>query len=260
MMATTLYENGSVSFFNDDEAAMAVMASMVRLEAARLAQQQQSAESLMALNRQGEEIVVTATTIALLLGAVGTLASVAGATAAVTSAGVGIAGLASRPAKVGDPGLDSLEILIENRTGAPIVLQSYSTEELSAASMPAPIEPGQGATASIIATSDDGSFQREDSKVTLKFLVGGGLDETQQPLTPIGVTCALSYNGDGFWVPGITVDGTSDTAKDKAQAFAAAFSSTSDQVLDFTVAAQGLEKGTAEAWFYFLPSSAPLQS
>lgn len=252
--------NGTVYFYEEAEAAQAVMASMVRLEAARLAQQQQSAESLMALNRQGEEIVVTATTIALLLGAVGTLASVAGATAAVTSAGVGIAGLASRPAKVGDPGLDSLEILIENRTGAPIVLQSYTTDNLSAASMPAPIEPGQGDTASIIATSDDGSFERGGSDITLQFLVGGGLDENQQPLTPIVVSCRLGYSSDGYWIPVIAIDGDQDTGK-KDTAFAAAFyANESSNALDFTVAAQGLEKGTAEAWFHFLPSSAPFES
>jgi len=247
--------NGTVYAYAGDTAAKVILQSMAYVEAVRSAAQQSQVEAIAnALEGSRVEPVSTIAIISAIAGVVGTAAAVSSAAAGATSAGVGLASLVSQSEVTGK---DSLEVLFKNLTALPIVLASYSTSDSSSASMPGPIEPGGDDTAVIV--NSNGSFGKGDSEITMKFFTGGGFVDDQQVdvVTPIDLVCNLSYTSDGYWAPTIAIDGSNGISSSsyKKEAFAVYFKSSDDNIMDLTIASMGIEKGTAEPWFHFLPGS-----
>ncbi|MEM8929957.1 MAG: hypothetical protein AAGE94_02215 [Acidobacteriota bacterium] len=245
-------DHGSVYFYDDDAASNAIMASMVRLEAARVEEQQNSAENIARQLSPAQIEPITVSIIAAIIGGIGATAAVTGAVAGTTTAAINVASAANQ-SEAG--GLSSLEVVFENKTSTPIVLASYSTDDCSASSMPGPLLPGDSASATIVSSDTDG-WDKGSTDIEFNFLVGGGVNATGETLTPVTATCKVAYDSSGNWMPSISIDGSDKIeASDKEQAFAAFFTTGNTTILDFTIAMFGTEKSTSELWVQFLPGS-----
>ena len=169
------------------------------------------------------------------------------------SAGTSVASLAMGSSS---DTLSTMEIEVVNTLPTPLVLSKFETTNCSSSKTMITLRPGESDTAVILSPDDDGW---DNSYVTMRFFSGGGLDEDQNEIAAIASDVKFQYTG-GNWVPMISIDGNSGyTLSNKEYAIAACFEADADKnVLDFTIASMGSEKGISQCRLEFMPSSRDL--
>jgi hypothetical protein len=254
--STTTTTHGTVYVYSGDAAAKAVMASMVRAEAAKGASSQdQALRAIRALNLPAEQAAliepITLAIISTVIAGAALAATVASTAAAVSSAATGVAAMVQQ-ANAG--GLPTLEIEVENLTLSPVVPASYASNDGSTSSFIKPLNPGQSDT--MVVVNSDGGFGQGDASVVIDFWAGGGVNEQGETLVPIKVVCTADYDSDGNWCPQFSIDGSPTyNNNDENSSLAMFFTSTSPNVMDFTVASMMTEKSTSSLYFMFMPGS-----
>lgn len=249
--------HGTVYYYQGSAAASAIMASMVRVEAAKASSsQEQAVRALRAANLPAEQAAliepITLSIIGAIIAGASLAASTVSAAAAATSAATGLGAMVQQ---ANASGLQSLEVEVENLSLTPVVLGSYQTNDGSSSSVLKPLAPGESDTMIVVNSSD--GFGEGDASVVLHFLTGGGVNGNEQPLTPIQATCTVAYDDNGNWAPKLSIDGSSsysDTS-DGCNAVALFFTSPDDTIMDFTIASVMTEKSTSGVYFMFLPGS-----
>jgi hypothetical protein len=180
--------NGTVTFFTDPAQAAA-----------------QAVADVSAFQNQKAQLAAAPGVAPILIaGAIGSLIS---ATAGVTNAAVGVAGLATRNAS----GADALEIEFGNESSHPVIVYDYDPRNANVTKVPEPL--AAGASDIFLITNTNGL--KVDAKIRIDFMVGA-------------VACSVTYEytdtgNPGRWRVSLTVDGNSQTFSDNLYLMGAKF-------------------------------------
>ncbi len=253
--------HGNVYFYEGGPAALAVMFSMIRVQAA-LQQQKANAAARIVRMLAGKPDILPIETIAEVVGAVastvGAFATIAGEYATVAGAGASIAGVAMQK---GSKAGNSLELVIHNETLTPVVPVRYKNGHSSIVSSCRPLLPG---TAGTIDIAQPPPGFTTNSWIEVEYLSGAGVyndSGTMVEMAPVKSVVQFEYTYSS-WFPDYAVDPSAHEGKKSFSCTTKNISAIYFQptpgihMLPLTIASFLSQQSTSSIDIMFLPGSA----
>ncbi len=246
--------HGTVYFYVGAAAAMAVLYSSLRVQAAVDKQQQTAAQDLARkLIGRPDFDPITVAIIGAIIAGIGITISAASATATVANA----AASWTNTARAGKPGTESLQLNIRNDTLSPVVQYAYTNGACSVGTTCRPLLPGTSASFDVLQPE---GFQKGNSKVAMTFLAGAGafdVDGVRTLLSPVQAIMAFEFTGSGDWVPAYSIDGSDVLSSSNVKGLSALYFAPNEGIdmLDLTVASYLSQRAMSNIDVLFLPGS-----